>query len=65
MAVSVIGTLEPKNNGNFPVVKAKDVWLDDETKLEDKIKELEQSSGGSGETDTDFVKDFEDALQGD
>lgn len=64
MAVNVIGTLEPKNNGNFPVVKAKDVWLEDETKLEDKIKALEEKTGdgSGGETDADFVKDFEDAL---
>lgn len=63
MAVSVIGTLEPKNNGDFPVVKAEDVWLDDGTTVEEKLSSL--TSGGEtggGETTVDFVKVFEDAL---
>lgn len=66
MAVNVIGTLEPKNDGNFPVVKAEDVWLDDGTTVEEKISSLTSGGGtGGGETTVDFVKVFEDALASD
>lgn len=47
MAIEVISKLKPKNNGNFPIIDAMDVSVDNEgTRLSDKILELE--SGGSG-----------------
>ena len=38
MAIEVISTIKPKNNGNFPIVEAKDVAVDDEgTRLDEKL----------------------------
>lgn len=65
MPVQVIDTLQQKNGGKFPIVKAEDVGLDGGETLADKLKELEEIAGGDGsggETDADFVADFEDAL---
>ena len=65
MSVFVIDKLQQKNGGEFFIVDAEDVEVEGGVSLSDKIKELEESAGGDGsggETDADFVADFEDAL---
>lgn len=62
MAVEIIDTLQQKNDGDFPIVMAEDVGLDDGTSLADKLKELEENSGTGDESTTDFVAIFESAL---
>ena len=38
MAIEVISTLKPKNNGDFPIAEAKDISVDDNgTRLVDKL----------------------------
>ena len=44
MAIELIDTLAPKNNGTFPMVKAKDVDVDGK-RLPEKLKELETAAG--------------------
>lgn len=61
MAVNVIGTLEPKNNGNFPVANAKDVWTQEGKSVEEEIQALKKGDT-TPDDDVDFVKDFEAAL---
>lgn len=51
MAIELIDTLAPKNNGTFPMVKAQDVDVDGKRLLE-KLKELETAAGNI-ETATD------------
>lgn len=51
MAIELIDTLAPKNNGAFPMVKAKDVDVDGK-RLPEKLKELETAAGNI-ETATD------------
>ena len=51
MAIELIDTLAPKNNGTFPMVKAKDVDVDGK-RLPEKLKELETAAGNI-ETATD------------
>lgn len=65
MAVNVIGTLEPKNNGNFAIAAAKDIWMTDGTTVQKEIEELKEqvAEGGVGEA-PDFVEKFESALNG-
>ena len=46
MAIELIDTLAPKNNGTFPMVKAKDVDVDGK-RLPEKLKELETAAGNS------------------
>lgn len=60
MAVNVIGTLEPKNNGNFPIAAAKHVWMEDGTTVQKEIEDLKTMSGGDAAPD--FVAEFEEAL---
>lgn len=39
MAIEIISTIKPKNNGNFPIVEAKDITVDKNgTRLDDKLK---------------------------
>ena len=40
MAIFVIGTIKPKNNGAFPVIDAQDVAMPDGTRLPDYIDNL-------------------------
>lgn len=48
MAVEVISTLKPKNNGSFPVAEACDISVDSKgTRLDAKLLDLEMN-GGSG-----------------
>lgn len=49
MAIEVIGTLKPKNNGTFPIAEAKDIDVNG-TRLDEKLNEIGQggSGGGSG-----------------
>ena len=51
MAIELIDTLASKNNGTFPMVKAKDVDVDGK-RLPEKLKELETAAGNI-ETATD------------
>lgn len=51
MAIELIDTLAPKNNGTFPMVKAKNVDVDGK-RLTEKLKELETAAGNI-ETATD------------
>lgn len=51
MAIELIDTLAPKNNGTFPMVKAEDVGVDGK-RLPEKLKELETAAGNI-ETATD------------
>lgn len=44
MAISLIGKIKPKNNGDFPLVDAVDVEMPDGTRLPDALKNV-QSSG--------------------
>lgn len=44
MAIELIDTLAPKNNGTFPMVNAKDVDVDGK-RLPEKLKELEAAAG--------------------
>ena len=44
MAIELIDTLAPKNNGTFPMVKAKDVDVDGK-RLPEKLKELDAAAG--------------------
>ena len=49
MAIEVISKIKPKNNGNFPIIDAADVAVDNQgTRLTDKILELENGGGGGG-----------------
>lgn len=42
MAIEVISTIKPKNNGDFPVAEAKDVSVDENgTRLNEKLTEFE------------------------
>ena len=50
MAIEVIGTIKPKNNGSFPIVEAKDVSVDENgTRLSEKLSNL-----GTPSVSTDF-----------
>lgn len=41
MAIEVISTIKPKNNGNFPLVEAKDIAVDENgTRLDEKLSNL-------------------------
>ncbi|MCH9277208.1 hypothetical protein JS533_013210 [Bifidobacterium amazonense] len=44
MAIELIDTLAPKNNGTFPMVNAKDVDVDG-TRLPKKLEELAAAAG--------------------
>lgn len=49
MAIEIISTLKPKNNGTFPIAEAKDITVDENgTRLDAKLTELANNSGGSG-----------------
>lgn len=45
-AVQVANTIEPKNNGSFPVAMADRINLNDGTNVQEKIEELERNGGG-------------------
>ena len=50
MAIEVISTIKPKNNGSFPIVEAKDVSVDENgTRLSEKLSNL-----GTPSVSTDF-----------
>ncbi|PLS24206.1 hypothetical protein BLI708_08645 [Bifidobacterium imperatoris] len=54
MAIELIDTLAPKNNGAFPMVNAKDVDVDGK-RLPEKLKELETAAGNiEAATDDDI-----------
>nr|DAO52659.1 MAG TPA: hypothetical protein [Caudoviricetes sp.] len=54
MAIELIDTLAPKNNGTFPMVNAKDVDVDGK-RLPEKLKELEAAAGNiEAATDDDI-----------
>lgn len=54
MAIELIGTLAPKNNGDFPMVNAKDVDVDG-TRLPQKLDELAAAAGDiESATDADI-----------
>lgn len=41
MAIEVISTIKPKNNGNFPLIEAKDISVDENgTRLDEKLSNL-------------------------
>lgn len=41
MAIEVISTIKPKNNGSFPIAEADDIAVDENgTRLSAKLKEL-------------------------
>ena len=49
MAIEIISTLKPKNNGSFPIAEAADISVDENgTRLDAKLTELANNSGGSG-----------------
>lgn len=50
MAIEIISTLKPKNNGTFPIAEAKDITVDENgTRLDAKLTELANNAGsGSG-----------------
>jgi hypothetical protein len=56
----LIGKLKPKNNGNFALVEARDIVVDDNDKrLDEVLKELANNGGGSGgTTDYDELNDI-------
>lgn len=45
--VELAAGIKPKNNGNFPMVAAHDVYVDDSTRLDAKLDELEESAQSS------------------
>ena len=47
-AVQVANTIEPKNNGNFPVAMADRIQLIDGKTVEEKLSELSQGGGTGG-----------------
>lgn len=55
MAIEVISTLKPKNNGDFPIAEAKDITVDENgTRLNTKLEELANSSSSGGSADNGF-----------
>lgn len=55
MAIEVISTIKPKNNGNFPIVEAEDVSVDKNgTRLSAKLEELASGGGSGGGADNGF-----------
>ena len=49
MAIEIISTLKPKNNGTFPIAEAKDIAVDENgTRLDAKLAELANNCGCSG-----------------
>lgn len=42
MAIELIGTIKPKNNGKFPMVESTDVEMPDGTRLDKTIEKLSQ-----------------------
>lgn len=65
MAVTIIGTLEPKNNGNFAIAEAKNIWMEDGTTVQKEIESLKAVAGGGEGGAPDFVAEFEEALDPD
>ncbi len=67
MPVYLIDKIQQKNGGDFALVDAEDIECKDGKRLQDKLDELEESvgsgSGGGAEEVTDFVAEFENALQ--
>ena len=45
--VELAAGIKPKNNGSFPMVAAHDVYVDDSTRLDAKLDELEESAQSS------------------
>lgn len=50
MAIEIISTLKPKNNGTFPIAEAADIAVDENgTRLDAKLRELSENAGsGTG-----------------
>lgn len=49
MAIEIISTLKPKNNGTFPIAEAKDITVDENgTRLDAKLTELANNAGSGG-----------------
>jgi hypothetical protein len=49
MAIEIISTLKPKNNGSFPIAEAKDITVDENgTRLDAKLTELANNAGSGG-----------------
>ncbi|KFI97800.1 hypothetical protein [Bifidobacterium stellenboschense] len=57
MAIELIDTLAPKNNGAFPMVNAKDVDVDG-TRLPQKLAELAAGAGVEAATEDDIANLF-------
>ena len=54
MAVELIAKIKPKNNGNFPLVDAKDVAVDEAgTRLDEKLAELKEAAASAGRDGAD------------
>lgn len=47
MAIEIISTLKPKNNGTFPIAEAKDIDVNGK-RLDTKLAELEENAGSGG-----------------
>ena len=63
MPVLVIDKIQQKNDGEFFLMDAKDIECKDGTSLQDKLDALaEGGTGGGGDSDFDFVAEFENAL---
>ena len=49
-SIELISGIKPKNNGDFPLVNARDIQVDDEgTRLDEKLTQLEDNGGGGSE----------------
>lgn len=44
--IQLISGITPKNNGDFPLVNAKDVYVDDNTRLNTAIGKVEDTATG-------------------
>lgn len=47
-SVDLISGIRPKNGGQFPLVNAHDVYVDDERRLDDVLKDIPGEGGGDG-----------------
>ena len=63
MAIEVISTIKPKNNGDFPVAEAKDVSVDEKgTRLDDKLKSAIYAVKTADEMDEILTNATEDSV---
>ncbi|KFI91141.1 hypothetical protein BISA_1738 [Bifidobacterium saguini DSM 23967] len=57
MAIELIDTLTPKNNGTFPMVNAKDVDVDGK-RLPERLQELEAAAGSIESATNDDINNL-------